>query len=404
MINATKLATSIVAVAAIVAGCSSGASPSPSVNATASGTTTTSASASASTSASTSASAATGSVALLLPENHTARYEAADKPDFSAKFATACPGVTMTYANAAESDTTQQQQAESAITAGAKVLVLDPVNGATATAIMTSAAAKGVKVISYDRLITAPNSKPDWYISFDNEKVGELQGTALLAKLTAAGKTMPKLIWINGSPKDNNATLFKQGAHKVLDGKVTIVKEDAMANWLQSEAQTIMDGAITTYGKTGFDGVYVANDGGAAGVFASEKSKGIDPTTKPMTGQDAALDALQRIVLGQQYMTVYKAIKPQAEAAAELACNLVKGDSSIPADLQAAVSAAGVNNGTAAIPSILLTPLAVTLDGSNGTKTLEATIIADGFNTVAAICDAKVDPTLPAKCTAAGVK
>jgi len=217
----------------------------------------------------------------------------------------------------------------------------------------------------------------------------------------------PNVLWINGSPKDNNATLFKQGAHSVLDGKVNIVKEDAMANWLQSEAQTLMEGWITSVTASGYDGVYVANDGGAAGVFAAEKAKGVDPKTKPMTGQDAALDASQRIVLGQQYMTVYKAIKPEAEAAAELACNLAKGDSATPSDLSSFVSAAGVNNGTANIKSILLNPVAVTLDGSNGTSKLEDTVVKDQFygaSTVATICDAKVDATLPAKCTAAGIQ
>jgi D-xylose transport system substrate-binding protein len=353
-------------------------------------------------------SGSTGSVALLLPENHTARYEAADKPFFTAKFNSICSGVTLNYQNAADVEATQLSQAEAAITAGATVLVLDPVNGATATAIMKAASDKSVKVISYDRLITAPSTKPDWYISFDNQKVGALQGTALLAKLTSMnlGHT-PNVLWINGSPKDNNATLFKAGAHSVLDGKVNILHEDAMANWLQSEAQTLMDGWITSVGPTGYDGVYVANDGGAAGVYASETSKGVDPKTKPSTGQDAALDAVQRIVLGTQYMTVYKKVQTEAEAAAELACNLVKGDSSVPSDLQAAVSSAGVNNGTASIQSILLTPIAVTVDGSNSTSTVEATIVADKFygdTTVAQICDSKVDPGLPAACTAAGVK
>lgn len=348
------------------------------------------------------------SVALLLPENHTARYEAADRPFFTTKFNSICSGVTLNYQNAADNEATQLSQAEAAITAGATVLVLDPVNGATATAIMSAAAAKNVKVISYDRLITAPSSTPDWYISFDNEKVGELQGTALLAKLTSMnlGHT-PNVLWINGSPKDNNATLFKQGAHAALDGKVTIVKEDAMATWSQSEAQTLMDGWITSVGATGYDGVYVANDGGAAGVYASEVAHGVDASTKPMTGQDAALDGVQRIVLGTQYMTVYKKVQTEAEAAAELACSMYKGDSTVPSDLTAAVSAAGVDNGTASIKSILLTPLAVTIDGSNGTQTVEATIVADKFygaTTVASICDSKVDPTLPAKCTAAGVQ
>jgi D-xylose transport system substrate-binding protein len=410
LFNSKKIAIAIVSISAIVTACSSGAAttaPASVAPASVAPASVAPASVAPASVAPASAAAPTGSVALLLPENHTPRYEAADKPFFETKFAAVCAGVKETYSNAAESDTTQQSQAEAAITSGAKVLVLDPVNGATATAIMTNAAAKGVKVISYDRLITAPTTTPDWYISFDNEKVGQLQGTALLAKLDSLNLgRKANVVWINGSPKDNNATLFKKGAHSVLDGKVTIVVEDAMANWKQDEAQTIMDGAITKFGKTGFDAVYVANDGGAAGVYASMVSKGIDPKTKPMTGQDAAMDALQRIVLGQQYMTIYKAIQPEAEAAAMLACNLVKGDATVPAAL-ADNSKTTVNNGTADIKSVLLNPLAVTIDGANSTLSIQASVVKDAFygpTTAAQICDAKVTPTLPAACTAAGIK
>ncbi len=343
---------------------------------------------------------APGGIALLLPSVDAARYEAADRPDFEAKIKALCPNVTYTYNNAAGSATTQQQQAEAAMTNGAKVLVLDAQDGGAAGTIVTEAAAKGVKVISYDRLITGTGSKPDYYISFDNEKVGELQGTALLAKLTADGKTNAKVVWINGSPKDNNATLFKQGAHKILDGKVNIVKEDAMANWKPEEAQSIMEAAITALGKDGFDAVYSANDGGAGGAFAAMKSNGVDPTTKPMTGQDAELAAVQRILLGQQYMTVYKAIKPEAEAAATLACALATGGTPT-------ATTATVNNGTIDVPSILLVPQPVTADGSNGTQSVQASVVTDGFygaTSAATICDAKVDPGLPAACTKYGVK
>jgi D-xylose transport system substrate-binding protein len=380
-LDTKKFALAIVAIAAVVGACSGSTA---------------------------SASSSGGGVALLLPENHTARYEAADKPMFTTKFNAVCGGVTLNYQNAADNEATQLTQAEAAINAGATVLVLDPVNGATATAIMKAASDKGVKVISYDRLITAPSTTPDWYISFDNQKVGALQGAALLAKLNSMslGHT-PNVLWINGSPKDNNATLFKAGAHSALDGKVTIVKEDAMANWQQSEAQALMDGWITSVTATGYDGVYVANDGGAAGVYASETSKGVDPKTKPMTGQDAALDAVQRIVLGTQYMTVYKKVQTEAEAAAVLACSLSKGETAVPSDLQSSVSADGVDNGTAKIKSILLTPIAVTVDGANGTSKVSDTVVADKFygdTTVTQICDTKVDPGLPAACTAAGVK
>jgi len=341
-----------------------------------------------------------GGIALLLPSVDAARYEAADRPDFEAKIKALCPTVAYTYNNAAGVATTQQQQAEAAITNGAKVLVLDAQDGGAAGTIVTAAAAKGIKVISYDRLITGAGSKPDYYISFDNEKVGELQGTALLAKLTADGKSMAKVVWINGSPKDNNATLFKTGAHKILDGKVTIVKEDAMANWKPEEAQQIMEAAITSLGKDGFDAVYSANDGGAGGAYAAMKSNGVDVTTKPMTGQDAELAGVQRILLGQQYMDVYKAIKPEAEAAATLACALATGQTP-------AATTATVNNGTIDVPSILLVPIAITADGSNGTKSIQDSVVADQFygaTSVASICDAKVDPGLPAACTKYGVK
>ena len=114
------------------------------------------------------------------------------------------------------------------MTNGATVLVLDPNDADAAGKIVTEAAGKSVKVISYDRLIKG-DSKPDYYVEFDSSSVGKLQGQALLDKLTAMGKTMAKVLWINGSPKDNNAKLFAEGAHSVLDGKVDIVKEDAMA-------------------------------------------------------------------------------------------------------------------------------------------------------------------------------
>jgi ABC-type xylose transport system, periplasmic component len=353
-------------------------------------------------SSSTSSAGAGGGIALLLPSVDAARYESADRPDFEAMLKTTCGTVPYTYSNAGGDATTQQQQADAAITAGAKVLVLDPQDGDAAGKIVIAAAAKGVKVISYDRLIKG-GSTPNYYISFDNEAVGKLQGTALLAKLTADGKTNPNVVWINGSPKDNNALLFAKGAHSALDGKVTIVpngQEQAMANWKPEEAQQLMAASITALGKDGFDAVYVANDGGAGGAYAAMKSNGVDATTKPMTGQDAELAAVQRILLGQQYMTVYKAIKPEAEAAAKLACDLAAGKTPTAATVP-------VNNGTADIPSLLLVPIAMTADGSNSTSSIQDTVVKDlfyGADSVAKICDAAVDPGLPAACTKYGVK
>ncbi len=321
-----------------------------------------------------------GSIALLLPESQTTRYESADRPFFEAKFKQLCPNVDIVYSNANQVAADQQQQAEAAIARGVKVLVLDPVDGDAAGAIVKSAKAKNIPVISYDRLIKG-GSNPDYYVSFDNERVGKLQAQALLDKLTSGGNAKPKITMINGSPTDNNATLFKNGAHSVLDGKVDIVKEDAAANWKPEEAQQLMEQFIAAVGKDGFDGAYCANDGTAGGAIAAMKAAGIDPKTRPICGQDAEVAAVQRILSGEQYMTVYKAIQPEAEKTAELACGLFKGEK--PA------ADSKVNNGTIDVPSVLLTPIAVTAAGGGTTKSVADTIVKDKFygpDTVAKIC------------------
>jgi D-xylose transport system substrate-binding protein len=337
-----------------------------------------------------------GSIALLLPESQTARYEAADRPFFEAKFKELCPGVDVVYSNANQVAADQQQQAEAAITRGVKVMVLDPVDGDAAGAIVKNAKAKSISVISYDRLIKG-GSTPDFYVSFDNEGVGKLQAQALLDKLTAAGVASPKITMINGSPTDNNATLFKTGAHSVFDGKVTIVKEDAAANWKPEEAQQLMEQFITAVGPTGFDAAYQANDGTSGGAIAAMKAAGIDPKTKPTVGQDAELAAIQRILAGEQYATVYKRIQPEAEKTAELACALAKGEKP-----PASAVNGKVNNGTGDVPSVLLVPVAVTLSGGGGTQSVADTIVKDKFygpDTMAKVCKG-----YEAACTAANIK
>lgn len=324
-----------------------------------------------------------GSIALLLPESQTTRYESADRPFFEAKFKQLCPSVEIIYSNANQVAKDQQQQAEAAIARGVKVMVLDPVDGDAAGVIVNTAKAKNIPVISYDRLIKG-GSKPDYYVSFDNERVGKLQAEALLGKLTASGIATPKITMINGSPTDNNATLFKNGAHSVLDGKVTIVKEDAAANWKPEEAQQLMEQFIAAVGPKGFDGAYQANDGTAGGAIAAMKAAGIDPKTIPTTGQDAEVAAIQRILAGEQYMTVYKAIQPEAEKTAELACALFKGEKP-----DASLVNGKTNNGTIDVPSILLVPIAVTAKGESGTQSVADTVVKDRFygpDTVATIC------------------
>jgi D-xylose transport system substrate-binding protein len=322
-------------------------------------------------------------IALLLPESKTARYESKDRPLFVADVAKLC-GAQVLYSNANQDSSAQQNQADAAITNGANVMVLDPVDGAAAAAIATKAKAAKVPVISYDRLIL--NAPVDYYISFDNAGVGKLQGTALLTALN--GKSNAQVVEINGDPTDNNATLFKQGAHSVLDSTTKIVKEYDTPMWSPDNAQKEMTQALTALSNK-VDGVLAANDGTAGGAIAAMKAAGLNPLP-PITGQDAELAAVQRVVAGTQTMTVYKAIVPEAEKAAELACDMATG-TSVPSSM---TNGKTTNNKAADIPSILLTPVAV-----NKTN-VKDTIIADKFWTAADICTSD----FAAACTAAGIQ
>lgn len=313
-------------------------------------------------------------IALLLPETETARYESQDRPLFEAKVEEECPDCEIIYNNADQDAAEQQSQAEAALTNGADVLVLDPVDSVSAASIVAQAEQRDVPVVSYDRLIR--DAPIDYYISYDNEKVGELQGTALTEKLAEDGVTGGALVMINGAPTDNNATLFKEGAHSVLDeSDYEIGAEYDTPDWSPAEAQQEMEQAITRLGEDGFVGVYAANDGTAGGAIAAMKAAGINPLP-PITGQDAELAAIQRILAGEQYMTVYKAIKPEAEIAAEVAIALGRGED--PPEDQVNQQ---VDNGDSEIPSMILDPVSVTAENVNDT------IVADGFWQVEDICE-----------------
>jgi D-xylose transport system substrate-binding protein len=207
-------------------------------------------------------------IALLLPESKTTRYEAQDRPLFEAKVKALCAGCQILYSNANQDPAAQQNQADAALTNGAKVLVLDPVDSASAASIVSKAKARNVPVISYDRLITGADV--DYYISFDNVEVGKLQARSLASKLKADGQGSGTIVMINGSPTDNNAKLFKQGAHSVLDSSgLRIGKQYDTPDWSPDQAQTEMEQAITALGTNGFQGVYAANDGTAGGAIAA---------------------------------------------------------------------------------------------------------------------------------------
>jgi D-xylose transport system substrate-binding protein len=325
-------------------------------------------------------------IALLLPETKTTRYEEQDRPLFQAKVKALCPDCQILYSNANQDVARQQQQAEAAITNGAKVLVLDAVDAKAAVATVNRARQSKIPVIAYDRLISG--APIDAYVSFNNVRVGEMQGQALLDKLgDPAGKS---IVMINGSPTDPSSGDYKKGAHSVLDKSgVKIAKEYDTPDWSPDKAQQQMEQAITAIGKSRVAGVYSANDGMVGGAIAAMKAAGIDPKSVPTTGQDSEVAAIQRILAGEQYMTIYLAIKQQAETAAQLAVALGRGENP-PAGLLKD----RVDNGAGQVPSVLLDPIAVTKDN------IADTIIKDNFHTADEICTAKY----AAACQEAGIE
>jgi D-xylose transport system substrate-binding protein len=326
-------------------------------------------------------------IALLLPERQTARYETQDRPHFESMVKRLCSTCSIVYENANQDASEQQSQAESVLTQGIDAMVLDPVDATSASTIVSMAKAQKVPVISYDRLVSGGNLAA--YISFDNVRVGALQASVLVKKLKQDGKAKGPIVMLNGDPTDNNAHLFKQGATSVFsrDG-VKIAKSYDTAGYTAANAQTEMQQAITALGNNGFAGVYDANDGIATGAITAMKDAGINPATRPTTGQDAELDGIQRIVAGQQYMTVYKAVKNEAEDAARLAVPLAKGE-----PLPANHINQHTKSGTTSVPSVILTPVAVTKSN------VASTVIKDGFWTASQICT----PAFARACKAVGI-
>lgn len=311
-------------------------------------------------------------IAFLLPESKTARYESHDRPAFVERVGELCPECETLVSNADQDAGRQQAQAEAAMTNGADVLVLDPVDSAAAAVIVRHAEATGVPVITYDRLVL--DVPVAFHVTFDNERVGALQAQVLV---DAVGdhRGDEVIVVLNGSPTDDNAALFSRGASLVLDASdVAIGAEIDVLDWSPDKAQEAMERALATLGRDRIVGVYAANDGMAAGAIAAMKAAGIDPLP-PVTGQDAELAAVRRVLAGEQYMTVYKAVRTQARMAAELAISLAE-----TGEIPAGIRSAWVDGGHGRIPALLLEPQAVTRE------TIGSTVVADGFWSIAEIC------------------
>lgn len=248
----------------------------------------------------------------------------------------------------------QNSQVENLITQGINVLVLDPQNAASAATLVDKAHQAGIKVISYDRLIM--NSDPDVYISFDNEKVGELQGE-FITKLVPKGNYFV----FAGAPTDNNATLFKKGAMKYIQplvdkGDIKVVFDQAIKDWDPNEALKLAENALTA-NKNKVDAILAPNDGTAGGIIQALAEQKLDGKV-PITGQDAELAAAKRIVTGKQSMTIFKDVRVLAKEAADLAVQLAQGKN--VKDISSIDKT--VNNNKIDVPSLLLTPVVITKD------------------------------------------
>ena len=307
-------------------------------------------------------------VAFLMPDQASTRYEEHDYPGFKAEMEKLCPSCKVLYQNADADVSRQQQQFNSVISQGAKVIVLDPVDSTAAASLVKAAQGQGIKVIAYDRPI--PDAQADFYVSFDNEGIGKAIAESLVQhlkamKVTAADGT--GVLQINGSPTDAAAGLIKKGIHAGLDNSgYPILAEFDTPDWAPPKAQQWASGQVTRFSKN-ILGVVAANDGTGGGAIAAFKAAGVDPVP-PVTGNDATIAALQLIIAGDQYNTISKPSEIVAAAAANVAIKLLAGEA--PKAEQTLYNT----------PSQLFVPAVVTAEN------LKAEIIDKKINTAEQLC------------------
>jgi D-xylose transport system substrate-binding protein len=321
-----------------------------------------------------------GKIGVILPDTKSSvRWESADRPALEAAFKAA--GVEFTIQNAEGDADKMTTIADSMLTEGVTVLAIVNLDSESGAAIQEKAASQGVKTIDYDRLTLGGSAAA--YVSYDNNKVGALQGQGLADCL---GDVKANLIYLNGSPTDNNATLFAAGAHSVLDEVPTYtqVAEQAVPDWDPDQAVTIFEQLYTQAGGD-VQGVYAANDGLAGAVITTLQKNGVNGKV-PVTGQDATVEGLQNILSGDQCMTIYKSAKAEAASLADTAIALAKGE-----DPQTNGTTKDETGGRD-VPSVLLDPVSITKDNVNE-------VIDDGGQTAADVCTGE----FAALCTAAGI-
>ncbi|MDO0913168.1 substrate-binding domain-containing protein [Streptomyces sp. DT2A-34] len=327
-------------------------------------------------------------VGLLLPETANTRYDKFDYPIIRSKVQelTDKQGKVV-YLNADADAKKQASQLQKMIDDQVDVILLDAVDAHAIAGGVRKAKDAGIPVIAYDRLAEGPI---DAYVSFDNELVGEVQGRSLLEAMGPNVDSSDKIVMMNGSLTDPNAKQFKAGALSELNGSVDIAKSYDTKDWKPENAQANMAQAIKSIGVNNIKGVYSANDGMAGGVIKALNAAGVTELP-PITGQDAELDGVQRIVSGEQYMSVYKSYPQEAESAAEMAVAKVQGK-----DIQFdSLTQDQVDSPTdKAIRALLVPVVALTQDN------IKETVIADGIYQLSDICTAKYK----ADCLSIGLK
>jgi D-xylose transport system substrate-binding protein len=303
-----------------------------------------------------------------MPDQASTRYEEHDFPGFKAEMAKLCAGCKVLYQNADADASRQQQQFNSVISQGAKVIVLDPVDSTAAASLVKQAQGQGIKVIAYDRPV--PQAQADFYVSFDNEGIGKAIADSLVQHLKALGVKADDgtgILQINGSPTDAAAGLIKKGIHEGVDTSgYPLLAEFDTPDWAPPKAQQWASGQITRFGKK-IIGVVAANDGTGGGAIAAFKAAGVDPVP-PVTGNDATIAALQLIIAGDQYNTISKPSEIVAAAAANVAIQLLGGETP---------KASSTLYNT---PSQLFVPAVVT------SENLKAEIIDKKINTAEQLC------------------
>ncbi|MEH0635157.1 sugar ABC transporter substrate-binding protein [Streptomyces bottropensis] len=315
-------------------------------------------------------------VGVLLPGGGASRFGQFDRPLIEKKLKELCPDCPAATVAATAEPAVQRQQLDAMITQGVDVLIVAAVDPKALRSSIEAADRAGIPVVAYDRLAQGPISG---YVTFDGETVGRLQGEALL-KAMGPEADGGQIVMMNGATTDPNADWYKRGALSVLEGKVKIGKSYDTVGWRPENAYVNMSGAISALGADNIDGVLAANDSLAGAVVSAFGASGVSPPP-PVTGQDADLAAAQRIIKGEQYMTVYKPFKPAADAAAEMAVALGR-DESIDSIATGTVDSPTDQD----IPAVLLPSVPVTAGN------IEETLVKDGMYTIDQICTPKLRP------------